>query len=537
MIRVNCLGGAGTVTGSNYLVETTGGTKVLVDCGLFQGGKRIESRNWQPWGFDPAQVQALFLTHAHIDHSGRIPKLVKDGFAGKIYTSFPTSELAQILLLDSAHIQEMEAEWQTKKNRRQAKKEILPLYTKDDAERSLHHFEPIERDIIREVAPGVRARLRNAGHILGSSILELWMEDEGESLKIVFSGDLGKKDQLIVKDPHEVFNADYLFIESTYGDRKHRSFDESKVELLEAIRYSYSHGQKVMIPAFAVERTQEILYVLGEFHRASLLPDVPVYLDSPLAIKATEIFRKNKRFYDEEAQALVDKGYDPFDMPNLRFTARTEESIAINEQKGPAIVIAGNGMCTAGRIKHHLKHNLWRRGASLVIVGFQAQGTTGRRIVDGAKEVKIFRETVSVEAKVFTIGGFSAHADQDDLVEWLRNFAESHPTVFIVHGEATASMALAQEVKNRFALASHIPRWKESLILRPRELIVEEPAEPAEEQVVWELTVNTIVDMENSLKDLKKRVMDSANRKTVTEYDLDRLRYIQEEIQSTLANQ
>ena len=438
MIRITCLGGAGSVTGSCYLVESPQNRKILVDCGLFQGGRQMETRNREEWGFDPGEIQTLFLTHAHVDHSGRIPKLVKDGFKGKIITSPPTADLCEIMLLDAAHIQEMDAEWQTRKNKRQAKKDIMPLYTTEDAEASLKLLSPMERDNVVTVDPGMKARLRNAGHILGSSILELWVEEGGETFKVVFSGDLGKKDQLIVRDPHEIFDADYLFVESTYGNRMHRDMEGSKKELVDAIQYSVSFGEKIVIPAFAVERTQEILYILGEFLRDGLIPDIPIYLDSPLAIKATEIFRRNKKYYDEEAKAIVDAGYDPFGMPNLRFTSTTKESIAINEKPGSAIVIAGSGMCTAGRIKHHLKHNLWREGASLVIVGFQAKGTTGRKIVDGAKQVKIFRENVAVRAKIFTIGGFSAHADQGDLLEWISHF-ESNPKVFVVHGEATAS--------------------------------------------------------------------------------------------------
>jgi len=384
----------------------------------------VELRNWQDWGFDPTQIHTLFLTHAHIDHSGRIPKLVKDGFRGKIITSPPTAELCQIMLLDSAHIQEMDAEWQTRKDKRKGKKEILPLYTTKDATQSLQYLSPTERDQIITVEPGIKARLRNAGHILGSSIVELWIEEANQETKLVFSGDLGKQNQLIIKDPYEIFAADYLFIESTYGNRVHRPFEDSKKELLEAIQYALSHEEKVIIPAFALERTQEILYLLGEFWRDKILPNIPVYLDSPLAIQATQIFRKNKKYYDEQARAIVDQGFDPFDMPNLHFTPTTEESIAINEKPGSAIIIAASGMCTAGRIKHHLKHNLWRPGASIIIVGFQAQGTTGRKIVDGNKQVKIFREDVAVKAKVFTIGGFSAHADQKDLLEWVSHFTE-----------------------------------------------------------------------------------------------------------------
>ena len=535
MIRVNCLGGVGSVTGSNYLIEIPGGKKVLVDCGLFQGGRQMESRNWEDWVFDPKGIDTLFLTHAHIDHSGRIPKLVRDGFKGRIITSPPTAELCQIMLLDAAHIQEMDAEWQTRKNKRQAKGEIVPLYATEDAEASLRLLSPLERDQIIEVGPGIKARLRNAGHILGSSILELWLEESDESIKIVFSGDLGQKDQLIVKDPHEIFDADYLFLESTYGNRVHRTFEDSKKELKEAIDYSVSHDEKIIIPAFAVERTQEMLYILGEFQRSGLLPDIPIYLDSPLAIKATEIFRKNKKYYDEEAKAIVDKGYDPFDMPNLKFTESTRESIAINEKPGSAIVIAGSGMCTAGRIKHHLKHNLWRQGASIVIVGFQAQGTTGRKIVEGAKQVKIFRETVAVRAKVFTIGGFSAHADQNDLLEWVGHF-ESNPHIFVVHGEASASEALAKKIHEKFDLVTHIPRWKERIVLKPRAVAFEEPEAEKPGPDVKTFMLNSLIDLEKELKDLRKRIKSQEVEEKLEEEDVNRLKYINEELKTIMSN-
>ena len=533
MVRVTCLGGVGTVTGSSYLVETPGGKRLLVDCGLFQGGRQIESRNWEPWGFSPSELEAVFLTHAHIDHSGRLPKLVKDGYRGTIYTSPPTAELCEIMLLDSGHIQEMDAEWQTRKNRRNGKPDVLPLYTVEDAQATLPHFRPVERDQVIEIEPGVKLRLRNAGHILGSSILELWIKEKGDKTKLVFSGDLGRKNQLIVKDPHEIFDADYLFVESTYGDRKHKSFDDSKAELLEAINYSYGHGEKIIIPAFAVERTQEILYILGELDRAGKLPNIPIYLDSPLAIKATEIFRKNKKCYDQEAQAIVEEGYDPFDMPNLRFTLTTQESIEINELQGSAIVIAANGMCTAGRIKHHLKHNLWREGASLVIVGYQAAGTTGRKIVEGAKRVKIFRENVAVNAKVFTIGGFSAHADQEDLLQWISHF-ESRPEVFVVHGEPASSQVLAGLIEQRFKLKVHIPRWKERLVLKPREIGVEAHGGQEALPDIQTMMFNAVVDLEKQIKELKKLIMSKQWLEKAGEEEVDKLQYLNEELREML---
>jgi metallo-beta-lactamase family protein len=530
MIKVTCLGGVGSVTGSSYLVESPIGKKVLVDCGLFQGGKQMEDRNWADWGFVPNEINTLFLTHAHIDHSGRIPKLVKDGFRGRIITSPPTAELCEVMLLDSANIQEMDADWQTRKNRRESKGKIFPLYTTADAEESLKLFSPIETDRIIDVEPGIRSRLRNSGHILGSSILELWVEGSDGEIKIVFSGDIGRRNQLIVKDPHEIFAANYLFIESTYGNRLHRSFEDSKKELLDAIKYAISNEEKIIIPAFAVERTQEILYILGEFYRNGDLPEIPIYLDSPLAIKATEIFRKNKKYYDEEAMAIVNKGFDPFYMPNLKFTPTTKESIKINESPDPAIILAGNGMCTAGRIKHHLKHNLWRPGASIVMVGFQAMGTTGRNIVEGAKSVRIFGENVSVKARVYTIGGFSAHADQKDLLEWVGNFIESRPRVFVVHGEPATSEVLADKIRKDFNMEVHVPSWRERLILKPKEMMREAASikEEPQDKDILQISLNIIIDLERELEKLRKQL--KTNKERIREDYIDKLKYIKEEL-------
>ncbi len=530
MVKVTCLGAAGSVTGANFLVETSQGVRVLVDCGLFQGSREVEDRNWEDWGYDPKEVRNLILTHAHIDHSGRIPKLVKDGFSGNILTSPPTAELCEVMLLDSAHVQEMNAEWHTRKNRRRARRDVEPLYTTKDAEESLDYLKPVEPDRVFDVEQGIKARLRNAGHILGSSIVELWVEDEGRTSKIVFSGDLGKHDQLIVKDPVEIFEADCLFVESTYGNRLHRSFEESKAELLEAIEFAVSRNEKVIIPAFALERSQEILYLLGEFSRAGKIPDVPIYLDSPLAIKATEIFRKNKKYYDEEARAIVDRGFDPFDMPNLKLTVTTAESMKINRLQGPAIVISANGMCTAGRIKHHLKHNLWRPGASIIIAGFQAEGTTGRQIVDGAQTVKIFGEKVAVRAKVFTIGGFSAHADQADLLAWIGHFTEkSKPRVFVVHGEPTASGDLARAIRERFSLEVHVPQWREVLRLDPRGPVAEilpgpVPADLSEDALVL------AAEFDAEIRRIRRQLEAKGSR--ISAQDLERLQEALDELRA-----
>lgn len=530
MIKITCFGAAGSVTGSNYLIETSQGRKTIIDCGLFQGNKEMESRNWEDWGYDPKELKNLVLTHAHIDHSGRIPKIVKDGFRGRIITSPPTAELCQVMLLDSAHVQEMESEWQTRKHRRQARQDVTPLYTTADAEESLKYFVPTEFDQIFELEPNIKARLRNAGHILGSSMVELWVTDEGKQIKIVFSGDLGREEQLIVNDPFEIADADYLFIESTYGDRLHRGFEESKAELLEAINYAVSHNEKVIIPAFALERTQEVLYLLGEFFRAGKLPNIPIYLDSPLAIKATEIYRKNKKYYDEGARAIVDKGFDPFSMPNLKFTPTTQESAKINQLKGSAIIISANGMCTAGRIKHHLKHNIWRPGASIIIAGFQAQGTTGRQIVDGAKMITLFGEKVAVRAKVFTIGGFSAHADQKDLLAWVSHFIEkSKPRVFVVHGEPSSSEALAREIRNRFSLDVYVPQYREVLSLHEPES-VSKIVPQADSQNLKEQMIALTADLEAQIARLREHL--STNEKAISNQHLEKLKDIRNDLQA-----
>ena len=489
-MKITCLGAAQCVTGSCYLLEN--GEKYLVDCGMFQGGKQIEALNSREWGFKPSEISALFLTHAHIDHCGRIPKLVKDGFQGPIYSSIPTAELCKILLFDSAHIQEMEAEWASRKNRRKGKPDVAPLYTVKDVERCLPLFEPIAMDETIPIDSQLRIAFRNAGHILGSSILEVWSGPPLSTTKVVFSGDIGQKGQLIVQDVQPIESADILFVESTYGNRTHKSFEESERELLEAILYSYEQGEKVVIPAFAVERTQEILYVLAQFQRKGLLPDIPVYLDSPLAIAATEIFRRMSDYYDDDAADMIRRGRDPFSFPNLILSRRAQDSMNINATPGPAIVIAGNGMCTAGRVKHHLKHNLWRKGASVVIVGFQAAGSLGRKLVEGAKVLNILGERVVVRARISTIGGFSAHADQADLMAWVGHFKNPDMRVCVMHGEKSVSEEFAELLRQQTGLTVHVPALGESITptgisaAQPAPVIV--PREPSWQRTLARLT-------------------------------------------------
>jgi metallo-beta-lactamase family protein len=484
-MKVEFLGGVRTVTGSATLLEK-GSLRWLVDCGMFQGGRSIEERNQNVHPYHPQELSFILLTHAHIDHSGLIPKLVKEGFRGKVVCTKATLDLSEIMLKDSGHIQEMEAEWQSRKNKRSGRGDSAPLYTAEDAEKSLQYFQAVGYDEILSLADGLKVRFRDAGHILGSAIIEIWVEEEGQEKKLVFSGDLGGSGQPIVRDPSSVTEADILWLESTYGDRLHKSREETVKELLEIILEAISQRAKVVIPAFAVERTQDIIYTVGQLMRKNLIPSIPVYIDSPLAISATEIFKKNPDCFDEEMKGLLLGGEDPLDLPEIMYTQSTEESKAINEDSRSGIIISASGMCDSGRIQHHLKHHLWRKESHIVFIGYQAEGTVGRRIVDGAKTVKLFGEEIAVRAHVHTLGGFSAHADQKGLLEWLSHFRNPDLRVFVNHGEEKVSTQLSEIIHQKFHFKTAVPQWREKrLLFTPEERVrgeeEVEKAAPSEE--------------------------------------------------------
>jgi metallo-beta-lactamase family protein len=466
-MKIKFMGAARTVTGSCCIIETEK-TRFAVDCGMHQGSTEIEKRNWDVGMYDPAHIDFFIITHAHIDHTGLLPRMVQNGFHGPIYATEPTGDLVKILLLDSAHIQEVEAGWKNKKIQRiGGSPDVKPLYMVKDAQAVAPLIKTKTYESIFSPGDGIKANFRDAGHILGAAILELFIEENGSTTKLVFSGDIGRRHQLLMEDPSTISEADFLFMESTYGDRNHKGEEDSLNELAEAIQYSYSRGEKVIIPAFAVERTQEMLYSLYLLSQDGRLPkDMPVILDSPLAIQATEIFRRYRSYLDSETQDLLKKGEDPLDLPQLKFSSTTAQSLEINDLKGSAIVISASGMANAGRIKHHLKHNLWRPGASVVFVGFQAEGTPGRRIVDGAKTIRLFGEDISIKAKVFTIGGFSAHAGQDQLLDWLEHFQNKKMQIFLVHGEISVQEHLASLIRERFGFAVTIPEYLEEINLR-----------------------------------------------------------------------
>ncbi len=456
MLNLTFWGACDTVTGSSYLL-TTDRLRILIDCGLFQGGGEQRDRNQRPFPFAPNSIDYVVLTHAHIDHSGLIPKLVKDGFRGHVMATSATADLCQIMLLDSAHLQEMEAEWSNRKRRRAGEGEMAPLYTVDDARRSLEQFQGIRYGQRFQLSEAVSLRFHDAGHILGSAIAELTVREAGKETVIVFSGDLGARNHPIVRDPSLIAAADYVVMESTYGNRIHENKAERSEVLKTILMKAVKDQERVVIPAFAVGRTQDILHEIAQLHEAGEIPLIPVYVDSPLAISATEIFARHPEVFDEETRAMLQSGKSPFDYPGLRFTREVEESRALNELQGAAVIISASGMCEAGRIKHHLKHNLWRPGAQVLFVGYQAEGTLGRRIKDGAPEVTIFGEEIAVNAQISAIEGFSAHGDQEDLSHWISGFTKKPRKVFVTHGEPSSRHAWAERLTSEFGLVPIVP--------------------------------------------------------------------------------
>lgn len=525
-MKVTFLGGVRTVTGSATLFEK-GSLKWLVDCGMFQGGKEVEKKNYLTGPYHPKDLAFILLTHAHIDHSGLIPRLAREGFQGKVVCTKTTLDLCEVMLRDSGHIQEMEAEWQGRKNRRSGRRGTAPLYTVKDAEKSLRFFFPVHYNEIISLANGLKVRFQDAGHILGSAIIELWIEEGGEKKTLVFSGDLGNSGQPIVRDPSWVKEADLLWLESTYGNRVQKSREDTVKELLKIIREAIAHQAKVIIPAFAVDRTQNIIYTLGQFMREGSIPSLPVYIDSPLAISATEIFKRNPDCFDREAREILLQGESPFDLPEIVYSRTTEESKAINEDRRPGIIISASGMCDSGRIQHHLKHHLWREKSHIVFIGYQGEGTIGRRIVDGAESVRLFGEEIAVRAHVHTLGGFSAHADQKGLLEWLSHFENPNLEVFVNHGEEKASTELARLIRERFHLKAHIPQWREKRVLFiPEEKPI--PEEAMEEEGVPEERLPLLLKLLDRNYKRLRRKLKRLRRIGEETQDPDRLRQLEE---------
>ena len=460
-MQISFLGAARTVTGSCFLV-TTSKYNFLVDCGMFQGQNKEVMLNVDDFTFAPNTIDFMFLTHAHIDHSGRIPKLYNDGFSGKVYTTKATSDLCSIMLPDSGHIQEMEIEWINRKRVRAGKHPVPPLYTAEIASESLKLFEPCNYDEIIEINDEVKVRFRDAGHMLGSAIIEVWVRENGKETKAVFTGDLGNNDTPILRNPELIGSADILVMESTYGDRNHKAREDRFERFIDIVNETIDKGGSVVIPSFAVGRTQEIVYGLNQNkdkfkEKYDRILKTPVYIDSPLAISATEIYKDNPQCYDEEARRYIMENKNPVDFPTLELSRTVDESKAINESEESSIIISASGMCEAGRIRHHLKHHLWKESSTILFVGYQAVGTLGRRLVDGEKQVRIFGEDITVNARVEYIEGFSGHADQKMLLNWLNNFEKKPETIFIVHGEAEAQDVFAGIITDTFGIRTIVP--------------------------------------------------------------------------------
>lgn len=445
-MKLSFHGAAGGVTGSCHLLDT-GDKRILVDCGLFQGNDDEERRNFDDFGFDPESIDILLLTHAHLDHCGRIPLLVKRGFKGEIIATAATRDLARLVLLDAAQIHEEDAARAARHLQRHGEKGPQPLYGVYDAARAFDQFgRTAEFDTRMEIGRNLHVRFAEAGHILGSAFLVIDAGDGGDRKRIVFSGDLGPFGRPILRDPAMPPQTDYVVMETTYGDRRHRGLKESVAELYEAITETHRRGGNVIIPTFALERAQEILFHLAQGVRDKVLsPYLPVFLDSPMAISATQIFRNHPDCLKPELGDALRKGHDPLDLPGLKFTRQVADSIALNRIESGAVILAGSGMCTGGRVLHHLKHNLWRPECTVIFVGFAAQGTLARRIIDGEKTVKLFGQVIGVRARTCTINGFSAHAGQDELLRWYSG-AGAPKTTFLVHGDARGGMAAMEKL-------------------------------------------------------------------------------------------
>lgn len=475
-MKIQFFGATRTVTGSCFYIDT-GQFKFLVDCGAFQGKDEIEELNREPFKFDPAQIDAVFLTHAHFDHCGRIPMLVKQGFKGRIFSTQPTRDLAKIVLLDAARLQKESYEkWLSQSKDREYYKESSsegalyenrePLFTEEDVENMMTFFEVYPYGQSVNLHNGVEFRLRDAGHILGSAMIELWLKtDAGRERKIVFSGDLGQPGARIIRDPDMVREADYVVCEATYGNRLHKNKDETVLELLSVLKQAQEEGGNILIPSFAIERTQEILYEMNLFFENRLLNPMEIYLDSPMASKATEVFKQYPTFYDEDARRLLDKGDDPFNFPGLKIVESSEESKRLIDKKG-VVIIAGSGMCTGGRIVHHIKNNISDPSTHMIFVGYQVDGTLGRRLVDGEKNVRVLGQNIEVKGQIHTLGGFSAHADERDLRYWLRGFGTSPKRIFFVHAEEETAIGFASNIKSELNIETDIPKLNEEFELK-----------------------------------------------------------------------
>lgn len=479
-MKIEFCGASSGVTGSCHLI-TTENYKILLDCGQFQGGKAMDAMNHEDFPFDPAEIDYLVLSHAHIDHCGRIPLLVKRGFKGDIYCTDATADLLEVMLKDSGYIHEKEAEWKNRKSERAGRPLVEPLYTCNDAMESLKFVKPVLYDELVELNPEMRIVFNDAGHILGSAITELWITEGEHVSKVVFSGDLGVADRPILRNPTRIKKADCVIMETTYGNRLHPKNSMDVKTLMEIVIRTVKRGGTVVIPSFAVGRTQELIYEFNRFYRDNreyqkYLENLMVYVDSPMATTATEVFRRNAQVFDEEMKETITAGNNPLDFKNLQFTRSSEDSMFLNSDRSAKIIISASGMCEAGRIRHHLKHNLWDPRASVIFVGYQAEGTLGRLLVEGAKEVTLFGENIKVNAEIYNLEGFSGHADRDGLLHWLSGFEKEPRQIFLVHGEEESKNDFAQTVEEKLGYHPIVVQGNSEFILEKNEIVNKEEA-------------------------------------------------------------
>ena len=504
-MKIQFCGAASGVTGSCHLI-TTDSHKVLLDCGQFQGSKAEEAKNFEAFPFDPAEIDYLILSHAHIDHCGRIPLLVKRGFKGDILCTDATADLVEVMLKDSGYIHEKEAEWQNRKAERSGRPQIKPLYTFNDAVASLKYLKPVLYDQLVEINEQMKVVFNDAGHILGSAIVELWVEEDENVSKIVFTGDLGMMDRPILRDPTIIKKADHVIMETTYGNRLHPPNSSSIKRLLDIVIKTIRRGGTVVIPSFAVGRTQELIYEFNRFYQDNAeyrdeLDNIYVYVDSPMATSATDVFRKNAQAFNKETRDYILNGDNPLDFKNLKFTRRIEDSRGINVNPHSKVVISASGMCEAGRIRHHLKHNLWNPKNSIIFVGYQAEGTLGRYLIEGAKDVKLFGEEVHVSAEIYNLEGFSGHADMDGLLAWLRGFKVKPKNIFLVHGEEAAKKDFAATVKKELGYDCIVIGGNSQYTLEKDTILTKEEAiRDAMDQDVFEDIKGRISKVHNDLE-------------------------------------
>ncbi len=467
-LNLTFYGAAQNVTGSQYMLSSSGdGGRVLIDCGMYQE-RQFRSRNWDPLPYPPGEIEAVLLSHAHLDHCGLLPKLVRDGFTGKIYCTAATREIVRIILLDSAHIQEEDAAFKKARHQREGRTgphPEVPLYTTSDARAVLPLLAPVEYGRTVDLPGGMEATFNNAGHIFGAATISVRASSNGDERTVLFSGDLGRWDMPIIKDPHPAGRADYVVVESTYGDREHRDAGDIDEKLAAVINSTNRAGGNIIIPSFALERSQDLLYHLNQMLIEDRIPHLMVFLDSPMAINVTDVFDNHPEMFDREMRELVRRNKSPFNFPGLRMTQTTHESKSINHIRGTVVVIAGSGMCTGGRIKHHLVNNITRPESTVLFVGYQAAGTLGRHIVEGAEEVRILGQKYPVRANITQLDGFSAHADRSDLLRWLGQLDSPPRGVFVTHGEPDSARTLAESVKEKFDYHSVVPQYRQTVTL------------------------------------------------------------------------